>query len=270
MRSWSAHRHGPLTADRVQGAEKGVTGSGTRGGETHTPALHPPRAHQRQQVQFALVQGEQVGQPVGGRPGGLSQRRAFHLRLGVGLAGRRQAGTRPPPAHAMQGAPHAGAREHQAAPARQEGGQQRHAPAGLDVARAARGLAGLRLHDGAGQLVLGRAPAAWLIGQAGDPVLRVAVQPGPHHVRPAGRDRGDLWDGVASARQQDQVCPQRHPPDGLPTHSLQLPLLGVCQRQMDHRLLPPARQGRQKRATLLTTCLVGTLPAQAQAMQRAP
>ncbi len=137
-------------------------------------------------MQRTLVPVEQVGQPVGGRPGGLSQRGAFHLGRGLGFAGGRQAGACPAPAQVVQSAPHAGAGEHQAEAARQQGGQPRHAPTRLDVARAARGLAGRRIHDGTGQLVLGRAPAAWLIGHAGDPVLRVAVQPGPHHIRPAG------------------------------------------------------------------------------------
>ncbi len=74
---------------------------------------------------------------------------------------------------------------------RQKCGEPANTPACLDVPGAEWGLAGLRVHDGTSLSVLGRAPAAGLVVQAGDSVLRVPVQPGAHHVTAAGRDYGD-------------------------------------------------------------------------------
>jgi Major Facilitator Superfamily len=55
------------------------------------------------------------------------------------------------------------------------GTEGRHCPEAARMARAVRRLAGLRVHDLRRQPVLGRAPAARLIRQPGDPLRAVAV-----------------------------------------------------------------------------------------------
>ncbi len=100
------------------------------------------------------------------------------------------------------------------------------------MARAARGLARLRIHNGAGESVLGRTSAAGVVQQARNPVPFVAVQPGPHHIAAARMDHCDLRHRVAAIREQDHVRPQRHSPGGLSAHGFQLSPLGIAHVHM--------------------------------------
>ncbi len=113
------------------------------------------------------------------------------------------------------------------------------------MARAAGRLTGLRIDDRAGQPVLRRAPTAWVVLQAVDPALLVAMQPGPHYILTAGMNRRDLRHAIPAARQQHHVRAQRDPAHGLPAYCGQFLALSLGQVYVDHpgslRLSPAAR-----------------------------
>jgi hypothetical protein len=119
-------------------------------------------------------------------------------------------------------------------PCGQEGGQQAHRPAGLDMARAGWGLARLGVHDRPGQRVLGRSSAARLVLQPGHALSLIAVQPGAHDILPTGRDQSNLGGGEAAVREQDHVSAQGDPPDRLMAKMGQFLSLRLRQGHLDH------------------------------------
>jgi hypothetical protein len=109
-------------------------------------------------MQIRLVQIEQMAATQGGLALRGDQGGQLRLCLRVMLTSRREAWTRPTPAHLVQGAPDTAVGEDQAEASRQESGEQGDTPAGLDMARTGRRLARLRVHNPTCQGVLGGRP----------------------------------------------------------------------------------------------------------------
>jgi hypothetical protein len=218
----------PAPPARLPGPAEGVRGVLPRRRPAPARAFHPPGADGGQQGQVALVQVEQGAIARRRLRRGVQRRqlgRGLRVALRVALARGRQAGAGPAPARGFEGAAPAGARAGQPQPAEQEGAQGRHRPAAARLARAVRRLAGWHVPALRRQPLLGRAPAARLIGHPGDPLRAVAVPPHAHHVRAAGVDltrrRGSERSGAPgspahSAAPSAPARPRGPPPAGSP------------------------------------------------------